>query len=215
MTVIVITLALDYIGVLVFGISGALKAGQRDMDVFGMFVLALITGVGGGTIRDVLLGESPMFWLKDMNYLALCVLATVGVLVLAPRIVQWEKGLLLFDAIGLGVFTVIGTTKGVQAGLPIPACIGLGCVTGIGGGVLRDVLALTRPIVLHREIYALASLGGAALWLALDYYGVLPAVSLLVAGLSVVTIRLLAVQYKWGLPSLGGRSRTNRSKSHH
>lgn len=204
MTVPVITLALDYIGVLVFGISGALKAGQRDMDVFGMFVLALITGVGGGTIRDVLLGESPMFWLKDMNYLALCVLATVGVLVLAPRIVQWEKGLLLFDAIGLGVFTVIGTTKGAQAGLPIPACIGLGCVTGIGGGVLRDVLALTRPIVLHREIYALASLGGAALWLALDYYGVLPAVSLLVAGLSVVTIRLLAVRYKWGLPSLGG-----------
>ena len=203
MTVIAIALALDYIGVLVFGISGALKAGQRDMDVFGMFVLALITGVGGGTIRDVLLGESPMFWLKDMNYLALCVLATVGVLVLAPRIVQWEKGLLLFDAIGLGVFTVIGTTKGVQAELPIPACIGLGCVTGIGGGVLRDVLALTRPIVLHREIYALASLGGAALWLALDYYGVLPAVSLLVAGLSVVIIRLLAVRYKWGLPSLG------------
>ena len=204
MTVPVITLALDYIGVLVFGISGALKAGQRNMDVFGMFVLALITGVGGGTIRDVLLGESPMFWLKDMNYLALCVLATVGVLVLAPRIVQWEKGLVLFDAIGLGVFTVIGTTKGVQAELPILACIGLGCVTGIGGGVLRDVLALTRPIVLHREIYALASIGGAALWLALDYYGVLPAVSLLVAGLSVVTIRLLAVRYKWGLPSLGG-----------
>ena len=203
MTVIAIALALDYIGVLVFGISGALKAGQRDMDVFGMFVLALITGVGGGTIRDVLLGESPMFWLKDMNYLALCVLATVGVLVLAPRIVQWEKGLLLFDAIGLGVFTVIGTTKGAQAGLPIAACIGLGCVTGIGGGVLRDVLALTRPIVLHREIYALASLGGAALWLALDYYGVLPPVSLLVAGLSVVIIRLLAVRYKWGLPSLG------------
>ena len=203
MTVIAIALALDYIGVLVFGISGALKAGQRDMDVFGMFVLALITGVGGGTIRDVLLGESPMFWLKDMNYLALCVLATVGVLVLAPRIVQWEKGLLLFDAIGLGVFTVIGTTKGAQAGLPIAACIGLGCVTGIGGGVLRDVLALTRPIVLHREIYALASLGGAALWLALDYYGVLPVVSMLVAGLSVVIIRLLAVRYKWGLPSLG------------
>ncbi len=169
-----------------------------------MFVLALITGVGGGTIRDVLLGESPMFWLKDMNYLALCVIATVGVLVLAPRIVQWEKGLVLFDAIGLGVFTVIGTTKGVQAELPILACIGLGCVTGIGGGILRDVLALTRPIVLHREIYALASLGGAVLWLALDYYGVLPAVSLLVAGLSVVTIRLLAVRYKWGLPSLGG-----------
>ena len=203
MTVIAIALALDYIGVLVFGISGALKAGQRDMDVFGMFVLALITGVGGGTIRDVLLGESPMFWLKDMNYLALCVLATVGVLVLAPRIVQWEKGLLLFDAIGLGVFTVIGTTKGAQAGLPIAACIGLGCVTGIGGGVLRDVLALTRPIVLHREIYALASIGGAALWLALDYCGVLPPVSLLVAGLSVVIIRLLAVRYKWGLPSLG------------
>jgi len=215
MTIGAIMLALDYIGVFAFGISGALKAGQRDMDIFGMFVLALLTGVGGGTIRDVLLDVSPMFWLKDMNYLALSVLATVGVLVLAPRIVQWQKGLLIFDAIGLGVFTVIGTVKGAQAGLPIPACIGLGCVTGIGGGILRDVLALTRPIVLHREIYALASLGGAALWLALDYYGVLPVVSLLVAGVSVITIRLLAVRYGWSLPRLGGSGGANRSKSHH
>ncbi len=204
MTMAAITLALDYLGVFAFGISGALKAGQREMDVFGMFVLALITGVGGGTIRDVLLGESPVFWLADMNYLALCGIATAGVLVLAPRIVQWQKGLLVFDAIGLGVFSVIGTTKGAQAGLAVAACIGLGCVTGIGGGILRDVLALTRPIVLHREIYALASLGGGALWLVLDHCGVLPVVSLLVAGLSVVTIRLLAVRYKWGLYSLGG-----------
>jgi uncharacterized membrane protein YeiH len=193
---------LDYLGTFAFAISGALKAGRRHMDAFGMFVLALLTAVGGGTIRDLILGRAPVFWLKDMNYLALCVVATAAVFLLRGVISLAEKPLLIFDAIGLGVFTVIGTQLGLQAHVAIPAAIGLGCLTGIGGGILRDVLALTHPVVLHREIYAVASLGGAAVLCWLNYMGVSPTISVVACGAAVVTIRLLSLHYGWALPSL-------------
>ena len=196
---------LDYLGTLAFAISGALKAGRRRMDVFGMFVLALLTAVGGGTIRDTLLGRAPVFWLRDMTYLGLCVVATAAVFALGRFISRAEKPLLIFDAIGLGVFTVIGTQLGLEAGVPVPAAIGLGCLTGIGGGILRDVLALTHPVVLHREIYAVASLGGAAALTWLDYLGAPAALSVVACGAAVVTIRLLSLHYGWALPGLGRR----------
>ncbi len=193
---------LDYLGTFAFAISGALKAGRRQMDAFGMFVLALLTAVGGGTIRDTILGRAPVFWLQDMNYLALCVVATAAVFLLRRVVSRAERPLLIFDAIGLGVFTVIGTQLGLEAGVPIPAAIGLGCLTGIGGGILRDVLALTRPVVLHREIYAVASLGGAGILAWLNYLGASPAISVLCCGAAVVTIRLLSLRYGWALPGL-------------
>lgn len=194
--------ALDYLGTFAFALSGALKAGRRHMDVFGMFVLALLTAVGGGTMRDAMLGRAPVFWLRDMTYLGLCVLATAAVFGLGRFISRAEKPLLIFDAIGLGVFTVIGTQLGLQAGVAIPAAIGLGCLTGIGGGILRDVLALTHPVVLHREIYAVASLGGAAILTWLHYLGAPAALSVVACGAAVVTIRLLSLKYGWALPSL-------------
>lgn len=167
-----------------------------------MFVLALLTAVGGGTVRDLILGREPVFWLKDMTYLGLCVVATGAVFLLGRVASRAEKPLLIFDAIGLGVFTVIGTQLGLQAGVPVPAAIGLGCLTGIGGGILRDVLALTHPVVLHREIYAVASLGGAAVLAWLNYLGASPTISVVACGAAVVTIRLLSLHYGWALPSL-------------
>jgi uncharacterized membrane protein YeiH len=193
---------LDYVGTLAFALSGALKAGRRHMDIFGMFVLALLTAVGGGTMRDLMLGRAPVFWLRDMNYLGLCAVATAVVFLLRGNIARAEQPLLIFDAIGLGVFTVIGTQLGLQAHVAIPAAIGLGCLTGIGGGVLRDLLALTHPVVLHREIYAVASLGGAAVLAWMNYAGLPPAASVVACGAAVVTIRLLSLHYGWALPSL-------------
>lgn len=206
---------LDYVGVLAFAVSGSLTAGRRQMDIFGMFVLALITAVGGGTVRDLLLGESPIFWLVDVNYLALCAFATIAVFGLQRWIAHGERALLAFDAVGLGVFTVIGTSRGLEAGLALPACIGLGCVTGIGGGVMRDVLARRRPVVLHREIYAVASLGGATLLCLLDSLSAPRVASVLACGLAVVTIRMLSLHYGWTLPGLralrlGADDETNR-----
>lgn len=191
---------MDYLGVLACAVSGALKAGRREMDLFGMFVLALITAIGGGTMRDLLLGRTPVFWLRDMNYLGLAVVATVAVFVLQRWITRGEKALLIFDAVGLGVFTVIGVSRGQEAGLGPAAVIGLGCLTGIGGGVLRDLLALTRPVVLHKEIYALASLGGGALLVLLNYLGAPATASFLACGAAVVTIRLLSLHYGWTVP---------------
>jgi uncharacterized membrane protein YeiH len=191
---------MDYVGVLACATSGALKAGRREMDLFGMFVLALITAVGGGTLRDLLLGRTPVFWLRNLNYLALCALATIIVFGLQRWITRGEKALLIFDAIGLGVFTVIGVSRGQGAGLAPVAAIGLGCLTGIGGGILRDLLALTRPVVLHREIYALASLGGGALLVLLNAWGAPAAVSIVACGAAVVIIRLLSLHYGWTVP---------------
>ena len=203
---------LDYLGTFAFAISGALKAGRRHMDAFGMFVLALLTAVGGGTIRDTLLGRAPVFWLRDMNYLGLCVLATAAVFLLRRVISRAEQPLLIFDAIGLGVFTVIGTQLALDSHLAIPAAIGLGCLTGIGGGILRDVLALSHPVVLHREIYAVASLGGAAVLTWLHYLGAPTALSVVACGAAVVTIRLLSLHYGWALPSLVGHDQAEQGE---
>ena len=191
---------LDYAGVLACAVSGALKAGRREMDLFGMFVLALITAVGGGTLRDLLLGRVPVFWLRNMNYVVLCALATLIVFGLQRWITRGEGTLLIFDAIGLGVFTVIGVSRGQEAGLSAAAAIGLGVLTGIGGGGLRDLLALTRPVVLHKEIYALASLGGGALLVLLNHFGAPAAASVVACGAAVVLIRLLSLRYGWTVP---------------
>ncbi|HEY3398779.1 MAG TPA: trimeric intracellular cation channel family protein [Armatimonadota bacterium] len=199
---------LDYLGTYAFALSGALKAGRRRMDMFGMFVLALVTAVGGGTIRDLILGRVPVFWLVEPAYLGLAVLATVAVFALQRWVERAEGLLLVFDAVGLGVFTVIGTQLGLQEGLGAAACIALGCVTGIGGGLLRDVLALSHPVVLHREIYALASVGGAALLVGLDYMGVPTVVGVLACCVATTTIRLLSLHYGWTVPGLGQREET-------
>ncbi|NLO74310.1 MAG: trimeric intracellular cation channel family protein [candidate division WS1 bacterium] len=191
---------MDYLGVAAFAVSGALKAGRREMDLFGMFVLALITAVGGGTLRDILLGRTPLFWVHDANYLGLCVIATLVVFGLQRWITRGERALLICDAVGIGVFTVIGVSCAQEAGVGAAAAIALGCLTAIGGGILRDLVALTRPVVLHKEIYALASLGGAALLVLLNYLGAPATLSVVACGVVVTGIRLLSLHYGWTVP---------------
>ncbi len=194
-------LLFDYLGTFAFAISGALKAARKDMDLFGLVVLAIVTAIGGGTLRDVLLGQRP-FWLTDFNYIYLSLLGTAAVAALYRLVSRFETLLLWFDAVGLGTFTVIGASRAMQADVALTGTVLFACLTAIGGGMLRDVLAGDVPVVLRREIYALAALLGALLYWFLRHWGVADALAAPTVVVLVTLLRLLAIQYRLGLPTL-------------
>lgn len=200
-----VLVAVDLIGVFVFGISGAVLAVRKGLDIFGVGALAFAAALGGGIVRDVLIGAVPPIALTDGRY-TIAALAAAGVVFISNR--QLERlgpAVRIFDAIGLGFFAVAGTSKALDAGLPGWAAVGLGLVTAIGGGVLRDVLAGEVPLVLRREIYAMAALLGAvivALAYELEVYGPVPAAC---AVLVTFLVRFVAVRRNWNAPT----ARTN------
>lgn len=197
---------LDYLGIIAFAASGALKAVRKHMDAFGVVVLAAITAIGGGTIRDVLLGVR-VFWLDQPAYVLLSVAAAIGVFVLFRWVERTERMLLILDAVGLGVFTALGGLKAWHAETGLVGVATLACLTGIGGGMLRDVLAGDVPVVLRAEIYALASLAGAVLLWELLMLGVRePAAIAAAAGLTIL-IRMLSMARGWRLPRRGAADR--------
>jgi uncharacterized membrane protein YeiH len=194
---------LDLVGVFVFAISGALVAVERELDWFGMVVLGLAAGLGGGAARDVLLDIHPPAALHDGGYLWSAVAAAVLVGVAAPQIVRLTTAVRLFDAAGLGLFVAAGTTTAIRAGVTGGGAVVVGCVTGIGGGVLRDVLAGVVPVVLRRELYAVPAVLGASLVVVadkLDLHG--GGVELSSAAL-VIVVRMLAVWRNWHAPAAG------------
>jgi uncharacterized membrane protein YeiH len=193
-------LALDLLGVFVFGLSGGLRAVEVRFDVFGVVVLALVAALGGGLARDVLLGDVPPAALRDDRYLVAAVLAGVAVFLGARLVERLAGAVRLFDAAGLGLFVVSGTAKALDAGLGALPAVVIGCLAGIGGGVLRDVLAGVQPIVLRREVYAVPALLGAAVVVAADGQGVRgPVVAVTAAGL-VFALRMTGVRRDWHAP---------------
>ena len=190
---------LDYLGTFAFAVSGALKAARRGMDVFGLIVLAVVTAIGGGTIRDAMLGQQP-FWFHDSSYILLSLAAAFIVFVLYRLVARGETLLLWFDAVGLGAFTVIGASKAMAAGIGPVGTIVLATLTGIGGGIIRDLLAGDVPVVLRKEVYASACIIGAALFWYLMQWRVAHAVAMPVAMGVVIAIRLLCLHYQVGLP---------------
>lgn len=197
-------LLLDYLGTLAFAISGALKAVRREMDLFGLIVLALVTAIGGGTIRDVMLGLRP-FWFQDANYLLLSLLAAAVVFSLYRLVSRKETVLLWFDAVGLGAFTVIGASKAMAAGLGVVPTVVLAVLTGIGGGIIRDVLAADVPVVLRKEVYASASILGAVIYWGMVQCQLPVWLATFTPMLLVTVIRLLCLHYGVGLPKLTER----------
>jgi len=191
---------LDLIGTAVFATTGALAAGRKRMDVFGVVVLGCVTALGGGTLRDVTLGISPVFWISSTHYLFVAASAAMGTYLLARRCRLPANALLFLDAMGLAVFTVIGFQKGLLISQDFSIAIVMGVITGVVGGMIRDVLSAEMPLILRREIYASASLCGAAL-LALLFYLHLPASpSVLAALLTTLGIRLAALRWNLALP---------------
>jgi uncharacterized membrane protein YeiH len=190
---------LDYLGTMVFAASGALKGVRKGMDVFGVAVLACVTAIGGGTLRDALL-DRRVFWLEDRTYILLSVVVALGVFWLYRIAVKTERLLLILDAIGLGVFTAIGATKAYDAQTGTVGVVTLACLTGVGGGLIRDVLSGDVPIVLREEIYASASIAGALVFGGLMAIGAPPAVTLCVSAGLTVLIRILSIILHWHMP---------------
>jgi uncharacterized membrane protein YeiH len=191
---------LDLIGTAAFAASGAWVGVRKHMDLFGVLVLGTVTAVGGGTLRDLLLGDIPPFSLKDEAYIYIAIVVSVVVFANRKRFEFFEKPLLCFDAIGLGTFVVIGTTKAIDFELGALGAVLMGVMTGTAGGVMRDLLANQVPLILRREIYASACVAGGTLLVILGEYGVAPAAAALLSAATVILVRLLAIHYDWSLP---------------
>ena len=180
----------DLFGVAVFAISGALAAGRKSLDLLGVFVIAGVTAIGGGTIRDVLLGRHPIFWMQDTRYLFVILAAALFTLFYARTRPAPARALLLADAFGL---TIIGAQIAEEAGLPAILIVFMGTLTGVAGGVVRDVLCGEVPLILRRDIYATASITGGALYLLVQRIGFSPLVAALVGIGGVAVLRALAI----------------------
>ena len=193
-------IALDLLGIFVFAISGALVAVHKQYDVFGVLVLAAATGLGGGFLRDVLIDATPPAALIDWRYLVVPVFAGLVTFAFHNALGRQERLINVFDAFGLSLFCVLGALKAIEHGLgPLPATL-MGALTGIGGGVIRDVLAGRQPIVFRGELYATPALIGAAIVVVGDVVG-LSAGALAVVGAAVcLVLRLLAMWRDWQAP---------------
>ena len=190
---------MDITGTLSFAIAGALAAMSKKLDPFGVLIIAFVTAVGGGTLRDMLLGEKPVSWLTDSRTVITIIVGAVLAMLFAGKLRRF--GLLtFFDALGLGFFTLTGIDKAIHAELQPGICIALGMVTGCFGGVIRDVLLNNVPLIFQKEIYASASLAGGILYYILLSFGQTTA---FIAGfVTIVMIRLLALKFGWMLPKL-------------
>ncbi len=193
-------ITLDLIGIFVFAISGALVAVRKDLDIFGVLVLAGATGLGGGFLRDVLIDATPPAALTDWRYLLMPVLAGLLTFWFHPAVGRMERGVNIFDAFGLALFCVIGALKALEFGLgALPAAL-MGLLTGIGGGIIRDLLTGRVPVVFRGEIYATAALVGAAIAVLGDELGQPDLVGALVGGGVCLAWRLLAIRRGWRAP---------------
>ena len=191
----------DLAGTASFAVSGALFAINKKMDGFGIFVIAFVTAVGGGTLRDVLIDTYPITWMSDLNYVYTIFVAVILAIVLRKKIGYLSRSLFLFDAIGLGIFTIIGTEIGLQKGFHPIICVSLGMITATFGGVIRDTLSNESPLIFHREIYATACIIGAVTYILLNHLHVEVWVNQLITTLMVIAVRLIAVRFKWQLPT--------------
>lgn len=200
MTHLDLLMYLQLVGIAAFAVSGALVAGERQMDWFGVMMLGIIVAVGGGTLRDMLL-DVPVFWIDAPWYIVLAGAAALATIPFARWSQRVRRPISIADAVGLAVFVVLGTRKALDAGTPGFVAILMGVITGIFGGIIRDVLANRSPIILRKEIYALAALTGAALYVAGQHMGVPFVINLWGSMAVILVIRLLAIARNWSIPT--------------
>lgn len=193
---------LDIFGTFIFGLSGAFRAVKYELDLLGVLILSIITGVGGGMVRDTLLGTTPAAALKDENYLIATIVAGLLVFFFAGRLAFQWKNIIRSDALGLGVFTAIGVTKALEIGMGPVGAIIIGVLTATGGGVIRDMLVRETPAILEKDFYATASIIGGALLVLLHYLGAPPIMQIIGAIAMTTTLRLIAIQFGLSLPKV-------------
>lgn len=192
---------LEFVGTFAFAISGIRHAAQQKFDWFGGFVCGVAVAIGGGTIRDVMLGVTP-FWMTSPIYLICTALAQVVVVVFRKYLRYLDNAWFVFDTLGLALFTIAGIQKTLALGHPFWVAIVMGCITGAAGGVIRDVLINKPPVIFQKEIYASASIGGGLLYWIMTLFNANVAVTVIVTFVFICAIRFLAVRYHISLPLL-------------
>lgn len=190
---------LDIFGTAVFAITGSLIGKQKQMDIFGVVVIALVTALGGGTLRDILLGNLPVFWISQPEVIVICAVAAIFTYFTSDKIPFPRRTLLLADTIGLATFSVIGAQTAI-AFHPLIAII-MGGMTGTAGGMIRDLLSDEIPVILRRDIYATAAMSGASIFVLLHHSQIDNGLALSLGALVTFLVRLLAIRRRWNVPN--------------
>lgn len=191
---------IDIAGTAAFSIAGVFAAMDKKLDLFGILIIAFVTALGGGTLRDVLIGNLPVTWMHQLNYGLIVLISSMVALLFTNLIKNLHKILLLFDSLGLGLFTIVGIQKGIDLDLHPGICILLGTITACFGGVLRDILLNQIPLIFQKEIYATACIAGGMIYFLLLYFGAVGWPIDIICILLIVLLRFLAVKYNWSLP---------------
>ena len=192
---------IEVLGTAAFTISGIYSALQKRLDLLGVLIIGFVTAIGGGTIRDVLIGHTPVSWMRDLTAPITVLITSACTLLWKRRVKSYKVTLFLFDAIGLGLFTVVGIQKGIQMNLNPGICIALGTITGCFGGVCRDILLAQIPVIFRKEIYATACIVGGAVYFALLSFTD-KSIAEIVTVLLICLIRIIGFRRNWHLPAL-------------
>lgn len=195
-------LIIDILGVIAFSISGVLSSMKKKMDPFGILIIAFVTSVGGGTLRDILIGF-PVAWMRNLTYVHVILATTVFAIIFRKKLVFLRRSLFLFDTVGIGLYTIIGVEKGLSADFPPIICIAIGTMTACFGGVLRDILCNEIPLLFRtKEIYATACILGGVTYFILLKFQLSSEVVFTLSGAVVIIVRTLAVYFDLRLPSV-------------
>ncbi len=192
---------IEILGTIAFAISGIRLASAKQFDWFGAYVVGFTTAIGGGTLRDLMLSLTP-FWMLDPSYLVMTAFAMILVMFMGRLLIRLNNTFYLFDAIGLGLFTVVGVEKTLGEGFPLWVAIIMGMITGAAGGILRDIMINEVPLIFRKEIYALACVIGGVAFGICDYIGVSTSANEVITSLVVIAVRYIAVKYELKLPVL-------------
>jgi uncharacterized membrane protein YeiH len=193
--------ALDIVGTVAFAVSGVLTAMNKRLDPFGIFIIAFVAAVGGGTLRDILI-KAPITWMEDLIYIHLIMGTTIVTVIFRNKLNYFRRSLLLSDTLGMVVFTLVGLEKGLDAGYSPIICITLGTMTACFGGVIRDTLSNKIPIIFHKEIYATACILGGITYFVMTQFDFSNGIILIVSGSVIIVVRLLAIYFNFSLPNV-------------
>ena len=198
------TFLIEVLGTISFAMSGSFAAMQKRFDPFGVFIIAFVTSVGGGTVRDLLL-DVPVFWMHDLLAVSLIFFTAIFTMIFKLIEKKFHVTLFIFDSLGLGLFTIIGVQKGLNADLHPVIGVVLGTITGCFGGIIRDILLNRIPLIFRKEIYATAAIAGGIVYILLkNFSGLSEEINQILTILLIVSIRTLAVKYHWQMPKFYG-----------
>ncbi|MGO4919729.1 trimeric intracellular cation channel family protein [Maribacter sp. IgM3_T14_3] len=193
---------IDILGTIAFAISGVLVAMDKRLDVFGVLIIAFVTAVGGGTLRDLLIGIRPVGWLNAPMHLLIIVITVLLAIIFVKQLKYVRKSLFLFDTIGIGLYTMVGIEKGLAADLSPVMCIALGTITACFGGVIRDILCNEIPVIFRKEIYATVCILGGLVYFLLIQFPIQNTIAYSLAIVTIIIMRVLAVRFKISLPNI-------------